>query len=276
MNSSKLSLPLALAALALALTLTIRADNPAESTLRDHVDAQVPAHLAIESLNIRTIGTPAVKAKVELTLRAAENLYSETARQPDLKAVAAELTPDLRKQEPKALRVLKVVTAEGAVTKPLNFDFSVTATANGLALGKVDGKKFASFGQPRSEFAADCVAEDTLDGKAEIARWEKSVADYSQALKTHESRTRADRNKETAREVLNKGLQVLDRVKGGNGGAASGIGEVLGSVAGAPANTSTETNTAAPASANSKSQPKEKVADAVKRIGGLLGTFGTR
>ena len=263
---------LALAALALSLAAGLRADGPAEAALRDHVDAAVPAHLAMEALNIRLVGSPATKAKAELTLRAAETLYVETAKAPALKSVPAELTPDLRAQEPKALRLLKVVTPEGAVTKPLHFDFSVAPGGNGL--GKIDGKKFLVFGQPRAEFAADAVAEDTLEGQAAVAAWEKSVADYNLALKTHASRVRTDRNKDTARELINQGLQVLDRVQGNPGPAAGGIGKLLESRTAAPVNTAT--NTAGPASTKAIGETKEAVGDALKRFSGLLGAFGSR
>jgi hypothetical protein len=272
MNFPKLPRSLVLAALSLSLAAGLRADGPAEATLRDHVDATVPAHLTIERLQLRLVGSPATKAKAELTLRAAETLYVETAKAPEVKPIAAELTPDLRQQEPKALRILKVSTPEGAVTKPLNFDFSVTAGGNGL--GQIDGKKLLVFGLPRAEFPADAVTADTAEGRAAITAWEKAVADYNVKLKTHESRVRTDRNKDTARELINHGLQVLDRVHGNPGPAAGGIGKLLENRIAAPVNAAT--NAAAPASTKAIGETKEAAGDALKRFGGLLGAFGSR
>jgi hypothetical protein len=74
MNFPKLPRSLVLAALSLSLAAGLRADGPAETTLRDHVDATVPAHLTIEQLHVRLVGSPATKAKAEITLRAAETL----------------------------------------------------------------------------------------------------------------------------------------------------------------------------------------------------------
>jgi hypothetical protein len=74
MNLPKLPRSLVLAALSLSLAAGLRADGPAEATLRDHVDATVPAHLTIEQLHVRLVGSPATKAKAEITLRAAETL----------------------------------------------------------------------------------------------------------------------------------------------------------------------------------------------------------
>lgn len=262
MNLPKLPRTLALAALALSLTAGLRAGESAEATLRDHVDAAVPAHLTIEALNVRLVGNPATKAKAELTLRAAETLYVETVQAPERKAIAAELTADLRQQEPKALRILKVSTAEGAVTKPLHFDFSVAG--GGTTLGPVDGKKFQVFGRPRAEFPAEAVAADTAEGRAAIAAWEKSVADYNLALRTHESRTRTDRNKGMLDKGVDQATKIWDRVRGG--GAAQPAAENVG--------------TAAPsqpaATAPAKGDSKDQAGDALKRFGGILGSLGAR
>jgi hypothetical protein len=264
MNFPKLPRSLVLAALSLSLAAGLRADGPAEATLRDHVDATVPAHLTIEQLHVRLVGSPATKAKAEITLRAAETLYVETIKAPERKVIAAELTADLRQQEPKALRILKVSTPEGSVTKPLNFDFSVAAGAAGPALGKIDGKKFLVFGQPRAEFPAEAVAADTAEGQAAIAAWEKSVADYNQALKTHESRARTDRNKGMLDKGVDQATKIWDRVRGG--GAAQPAAENVG--------------TAAPsqpaATAPAKGDSKDQAGDALKRFGGILGSLGAR
>ena len=272
---------LALAALALSLAAGLRADGPAEAALRDHVDAAVPAHLAMEALNIRLVGSPATKAKAELTLRAAETLYVETAKAPALKSVPAELTPDLRAQEPKALRLLKVVTPEGAVTKPLHFDFSVAPGGNGL--GKIDGKKFLVFGQPRAEFAADAVAEDTLEGQAAVAAWEKSVADYNLALKTHASRVRTDRNTGLLEKGVSQATQIWGLVRGGNGmteaapkvlgpaaPAEPGAGPVPAEMAVPPA------KPAAPDTQPAQGEAKDRTGETLKRLGGVLGALGVR
>jgi hypothetical protein len=265
MNLPKLPRTLALAALTLSLTAGLRAEGPAEATLRDHVDAAVPAHLGIEELRVRLVGSPATKAKAELTLRAAETLYVETAKNPELKPIAAELTADLRAQEPKALRLLKVVTPEGSVTKPLHFDFSVGAGGSGLGL--VDGKKFQVFGRPRAEFPVEAVAADTAEGQAVIAAWEKSVADYNLALKTHESRTRTDRNTGLLEKVGGQATRIWDHVRGG--GTVQPATENAGTAA-------PQAKPATPENSPAKGEAKDKAGDTLKHLGGILGTFGAR
>ncbi len=265
MNLPKLPRTLALAALTLSLTAGLRAEGPADPALRDHVDAAVPAHLTIEALDVRLAGKPATKAKAELTLRAAEPLYVETIKTPERRVIAAELTADLRQQEPKSLRILEVRTAEGAVTRPLNFDFSVAA--GGGTLGPIDGKKFLVFGRPRAEFPAEAVAADTAEGQAAIADWEKSVADYNQALKTHESRTRTDRNTGLLEKVGGQATKIIGIVRGG------------GTVQPAPENAGAAAPQAKPATPENtpaKGEAKDHAGDALKRFGSLLGSVGVR
>jgi len=158
-----------------------------------------------------------------------------------------------------------VKTAEGAVTNPLNFDFSVAA--GGGTLGPIDGKKFLVFGRPRAEFPAEAVAADTAEGQAAIAAWEKSVADYNQALKTHESRTRTDRNK----EMVHTGV-----------GQATKIFEIVCRVRQpAPGNTGTGVTPVKPATlentpAVDKGDTKDQVGEVLKKVGSRLGSAGVR
>ena len=64
MKTPRLARHLALAALAFNLALPrLAADGLSEDTLRDHVDAQVPAYLKIRSLTTKVLGDPAVKVK---------------------------------------------------------------------------------------------------------------------------------------------------------------------------------------------------------------------
>ena len=252
MKTRRLTRSLALAALALSLTLTgVAAGGLTDAALRDHVDAQVPAYLKIRSLNTKVLGNPALKVKAELELEAAETLYAESAQGPALKSVATELTGDLRAEQPKPLRLLKVVTREGAVTKRLNFDFTVTVTTEGATLGSINPRLFESFGRPRTDFAAEAVAEDTAEGGRALAVFAAEVKNYNDAVAKLDRRAGTDRMLKNSTSVVDRGLTIYEKVtgQGGSGapdkGPGSGLREAFGTLTGlvnghAPTNSPTD------------------------------------
>lgn len=220
MKTSRLFRHLALSALTLSLSLKgwANPENLTAAALRDHVDAQVPAYLKIHSLSTRVLGNPPTKVKAELELAAAETLYRETVQEPALKSVATELTADLRTVRPRALRLLKVVTREGSVSRPMNFDFPVV----GPMPGPIPVRIFESFGLPRTRFAADAVAEDTEEGRSALTAFEAGVRNYNDAVTGLDRRTATDRMLKNTTGLVDKGLTVYDRVTGRNGPAESG------------------------------------------------------
>lgn len=189
---------LTLASLTLGLALAARSETSTGDRLRDQVDVSVPAHLAIESFHHDLVGDPAVKVKLAITLRAAETLYTLVTHQPKVQAITSALTDDLRARQPKELRILKVTLAEGAVSKVMHLDATVSSSPADLRMGPLATNKFTNLGRPRSDFDADLLTEDSPEGIARIGSWNREVDDFNKVLKSHDGQIKRGKIVENA------------------------------------------------------------------------------
>ena len=111
-------------------------------------------------------------------------------------------------------------------------DFAVSGTV----LAPVNPRLFESFGQPRTSFDAEAVAEDTEAGRKAVAAFEAAEKNYNDAVTKLDKRTGTDRAIKNTTGLVDKGLMVFDKVSGRNGGgetgkaSGGGLAEVFGAV----------------------------------------------
>lgn len=201
-----------LAACVVCLLPGVHAQEVNEILVRDQVTAELPAGVRLADLAFSAHGRPVKKVRATVTVTATQNLYAAVELRPTLHSAATELSEDLRNSAPAPLKVLKVVLAKGHPAEPLELEFKATPAADALGLELLDSEAFLGLGKPRSRFPAGLLAEDSPEGRREIAAWEEAVKNYNAKVALTDKRARTDRNKDLFVTVLDKGLGAYQEI----------------------------------------------------------------
>lgn len=164
--------------LILGLCLIAKAETSSmEQRLRGQVELMTPPYLKIHSFKPNLLGEPPVKARFDVQFRAAETLYLLKTNRCEVNTLA--LSDEVFAHQPKEWPLLTVKHACGAVLASMTLEVSVTSTTNGLLLGQLPANKFATLGQPRSDFDVNLLTSDSREGIAQLKNWNREVANFS-------------------------------------------------------------------------------------------------